>query len=78
MVIDKQATSDALERLYIYKDVGGVTLYGWRLGNNDDQETAETVTMLERRTTRALLLYPDIVMMMERCVYGQCLARTGE
>ena len=44
-------------------------MYGWRAGNRDDQDTAETVTMLERmeRMTSVALLYPDMAMLEEMC-----------
>ena len=58
--------------------VNVVTLYGWRPGNNEVQDTADTVTMLETMMTRTVLVYPDMVAMVQWCVCGQCLARTGE
>ena len=50
----------------IWNDVGVVTLYGWRPGKSDDQDTAETVTMLDRRNTKTLHCPDtDVAMMRE-------------
>ena len=49
------ATSVAIKHLFF------VTLYGWRAGKSDAQETAETVTMLDTMTMMTLVIcwYPD-------------------